>query len=67
MAPDYAGNAQGTFVNMVPRFRRCLPFLIFFLLATPLVAGLVIPENEQEVLKEGRKRAPAPSVPQSWD
>jgi alginate O-acetyltransferase complex protein AlgJ len=67
MAPDYAGNAQGTFVNMVPRFRRCLPFLIFFLLATPLVAGLIIPENEQEVLKEGRKRAPAPSVPHSWD
>lgn len=36
-------------------------------MATPLIAGLVIPENVQEILKEGRKPAPVPSVPHSLD
>jgi hypothetical protein len=36
---------------------------VFVLLATPLVAGLLMPENEQEILKEKRNRAPAPTVP----
>jgi alginate O-acetyltransferase complex protein AlgJ len=36
---------------------------VFVLLATPLVAGLLMPENEQEILKETRNRAPATTVP----
>ncbi len=52
---------------MISRYRRYLPFLIFLLLTTPLVAGLIIPEKDQEILKEGRTRAPAPSIPHSLD
>jgi alginate O-acetyltransferase complex protein AlgJ len=52
---------------MIPCYSRCLPFLIFLLLATPLVAGLIVPENEQEVLKEGHIRAPAPSAPHNME
>jgi alginate O-acetyltransferase complex protein AlgJ len=53
---------------MVPRYSRFILLLIFFLLlATPLVTGLVIPENVQEILKEGRTPAPLPSVPHSLD
>jgi alginate O-acetyltransferase complex protein AlgJ len=52
---------------MVLRFSRCLPFLIFFLLATPLIAGLAMPETAQEILKERRIPAPAPDVPHGWD
>ena len=64
-APDYASDPHGALINMVPRFSRFLPFLIFLLLTTPLVAGLTMAENEQEVLKEGRIRTPAPSIPHS--
>jgi alginate O-acetyltransferase complex protein AlgJ len=52
---------------MIPRYRRYLPVLIFLLLATPLVAGLIIPESAREILKEARTRSPAPSVPRSMD
>jgi alginate O-acetyltransferase complex protein AlgJ len=48
-------------------YSRYIPFFIFLLLATPLVAGLIMPESEQEVLHEGRVRAPAPSVPQTFE
>jgi len=50
---------------MIPRDRRYLPVLIFLLLATPLVAGLIMPESAQEVLKENRTRAPPPPFPRS--
>jgi alginate O-acetyltransferase complex protein AlgJ len=47
---------------MIRRYRRYLPVLIFLLLATPLLAGFVMPESAQEILKEKRTRAPAPSL-----
>jgi len=48
---------------MIPRCRRYLPLFVFLFLATPLLVGLISPQNEQEILKEGRARAPAPSFP----
>jgi hypothetical protein len=48
---------------MLSRYRRHFLFLVFVLLATPLVAGLLMPEKEQEILKEKRNRTPAPTVP----
>jgi alginate O-acetyltransferase complex protein AlgJ len=50
---------------MIPAPRRYLSPFIFLLLATPLFAGFLMPESAQEVLKEGRARAPAPSFPHS--
>src|ERR1700678_594375 len=47
---------------MIRRYRRYRPVLIFLLLATPLLAGFVMPESAQEILKEKRTRAPAPSL-----
>jgi alginate O-acetyltransferase complex protein AlgJ len=52
---------------MIPRYRRYLPVLIFLLLATPLLAGFVMPESAQESLEEARTRAPAPPVPHTRD
>jgi alginate O-acetyltransferase complex protein AlgJ len=43
--------------------RRYLAFL-FLVLATPLIAGLVRPDT-QDIFREGRTPAPAPSVPHS--
>ncbi len=48
----------------VTRHRRYLSFFLFLLLATPLIAGLVRP-NDRDILKEGRLPAPAPSRPHS--
>ncbi|MGH7935676.1 MAG: hypothetical protein ACREF8_01545, partial [Chthoniobacterales bacterium] len=40
----------------------------FLLLATPLVAGIVAPDGPASILKwEGRRPAPAPEPPQSWE
>ena len=36
-------------------------------MATPLLAGFVMPESAQEILNEARTRAPAPSVPHNRD
>jgi alginate O-acetyltransferase complex protein AlgJ len=52
---------------MIPRYYRYLPVFIFLLLATPLLAGLIVPESAQEVLKEKRTPAPAPPVPRTID
>jgi alginate O-acetyltransferase complex protein AlgJ len=52
---------------MIRRHRRYLPVLIFLLLATPLLAGFVMPESAQEILKEKRTRAPAPALPRALD
>jgi alginate O-acetyltransferase complex protein AlgJ len=52
---------------MIPRYSCYLSFLIILLLATPLIAGLAMPERTQEILREMRKPAPAPSIPRSWD
>jgi hypothetical protein len=47
---------------MLNRRRRYFGVLAFGLVATPLVMGLVAPDNAAAVLKEGRRLAPAPSL-----
>jgi hypothetical protein len=48
---------------MLARYRRMLAIGAFFLLATPLVVGLVAPDRPATVLREGRFLAPAPRLP----
>lgn len=50
---------------MIPCYRRYLPLSIFLLLATPLLAGFIVPESAQAILKENRTRTPAPSLPRT--
>jgi hypothetical protein len=50
---------------MIPCYRRYLPLSIFLLLATPLLAGFIMPESAQAILKENRTRTPAPSLPRT--
>lgn len=52
---------------MIPRYGRYLLLPILLLLATPLIAGLAMPESAQEILQERRTPAPTPSIPHSWD
>jgi hypothetical protein len=47
------------------RYRRYFALLSFLLLATPLVVGLVAPDNPASLLREGRKPAPTPTAPTS--
>ena len=49
--------------GMLARSRRYLSLLAFALVATPLVVGLVRPDSPAEILKEGRRLAPAPAAP----
>jgi alginate O-acetyltransferase complex protein AlgJ len=58
---------DGSHRGVIPHYSRYLPVLIFLLLATPLVAGFIAPESEQQILKEKRARAPAPALPRSMD
>jgi alginate O-acetyltransferase complex protein AlgJ len=58
-------DTYGSLLTVIPHHSRYLSVLIFLLLATPLVAGLAMPESAQEVLKEKRTRAPAPPLPRS--
>ena len=48
---------------MLQRHRRYVFALALLLLAMPLVAGLVAPDNPALVMKEGRRLAPAPRPP----
>jgi alginate O-acetyltransferase complex protein AlgJ len=50
---------------MLARHRRVFALLAFFILAAPLVVGLVAPDSPATVLKEGRSLAPAPRLPAS--
>lgn len=50
---------------MLSRHRRLFALAAFVLLATPLVVGLVLPEGQASVLKEGRRPAPPPEPPVS--
>ena len=50
---------------MLQRHRRYVFALAFLLLATPLAAGLVVPDNPAMVMKEGRRLAPEPELPAS--
>jgi alginate O-acetyltransferase complex protein AlgJ len=61
------GDAHDVFLSMISRYKRHFLFLVFVLLATPLVAGLLMPANEVEFRKEGRMRSPTPSIPHSLD
>ncbi len=48
---------------MLKRHRRYFAVLAFFMLATPVIVGLVAPDSPATVLKEGRRLAPAPRLP----
>jgi hypothetical protein len=48
---------------MLIPYRRYFAVLAFLLLATPLVAGIILPVSPAAILKEGRKLAPAPRAP----
>jgi hypothetical protein len=52
---------------MLFRRRKYFAVLAFLLLAAPLVGGLVAPDDAQTVMKEGRKLAPLPSIPNNLD
>ena len=54
---------------MLIRYRRHFAVLAFLLLATPLVAGVILPVTPAAIIKEGRNLAPAPKAPltrQDW-
>ncbi len=53
--------------SMLLRHRRYFAALTLLLLAAPLVWGIFAPDNSAEILKEGRRLAPAPVVPSSWE
>lgn len=50
---------------MLLRRRRLHGVLALLVLATPLVIGLLLPDGEATVLREGRRLAPAPARPAS--
>jgi alginate O-acetyltransferase complex protein AlgJ len=52
---------------MLFRHRRFLALLVFLLLASPMVCGIVAPDSPASVLKEGRIPAPVPNRPRSWN
>ena len=51
---------------MLLRYRRFFALVAFALLATPLLVGLILPDGEASVLKEGRRPAPPPRALTSW-
>src|ERR1700687_835979 len=57
--------SRGALTGVLPRWRRYFAVAAFLLLATPLVLGLVRPDSPAAVLREGRRLAPAPRLPQS--
>jgi len=48
---------------MLFRHRRFFAVLVFLLLATPLVWGMVLPDSPDLVYKEGRRLSPRPGAP----
>jgi alginate O-acetyltransferase complex protein AlgJ len=55
--------------SVLNRYRRHFAVLAFLLLATPLVAGVILPVTPAAIIKEGRNLAPAPKAPltrQDW-
>ncbi len=52
---------------MLSRYRRFFALAAFALLATPLVIGVMLPDGEASVLKEGRRPAPPPRAPGSFE
>jgi alginate O-acetyltransferase complex protein AlgJ len=53
--------------GMLARSRRYFSLLAFALVATPLVVGLVRPDSPAEIVKEGRRLAPAPGAPDALE
>ena len=51
---------------MLSRYRRYFAVLSFLLLATPLVWGILLPDNPDLILKERRTPGPAPTAPGNW-
>ena len=51
--------------GMLRGHRRLFALASFLLLATPLVVGLIKPDNAASILKEGRNPSPAPNAPDS--
>ncbi len=51
---------------MLARHRRYFALAAFALLAIPLLVGLMLPDGEASVLKEGRRPAAAPQPPTSF-
>src|ERR1700733_2998625 len=49
--------------GMLRRYRRFFALAAFFVLAAPLVAGVVGPGGGASILVEGRPPAPAPTAP----
>ena len=49
--------------GLLRRNRRFFGVLAFGLLATPLIVGIIKPDNPDLILKEGRRLAPAPNPP----
>jgi alginate O-acetyltransferase complex protein AlgJ len=58
-------DTYGSLSIVILRHSRYLSVLIFVLLATPLLAGFIMPESAPEIVKENRARAPAPSLPRT--
>jgi hypothetical protein len=52
---------------MLSPYRRLFAVLSFLLLATPLVVGFVRPDDPASIRKEGRRLAPTPTAPDSWE
>jgi hypothetical protein len=52
---------------MLFRHRQYFAVLSFILLMTPMVIGIFSPDSPASVLKEGRRLAPAPAAPDSWE
>ena len=50
---------------MLRRSRRMFAVLAFALLAIPLLVGLIAPDSPASVLREGRRLAPAPRLPET--
>jgi alginate O-acetyltransferase complex protein AlgJ len=51
---------------MLFRHRRLFAVLVFLLIATPFVVGLVAPDSPATVFAEGRLLAPRPGPPKGW-
>jgi hypothetical protein len=50
---------------MFAKGRRWFAVLAFLLVATPLAVGLAMPDGAASVMKEGRRPAPAPGLPET--
>ena len=62
-----ARSSSGSRFGLVRRHRRYFAIVVFLLLATPLVLGVVRPDPPAAILKEGRYLAPAPTIPAAGD